>query len=143
MSRESLEADEFIGTVKLKSEWKFFVGSLGEWTLDYDAFDPSFHLSSEKNLFRGGLTKIDETNAEKYMEAMQNYELSTNEIQQLIATQGIDEVPLMFVVDFDNRTFVNGYYDYPLEKYVPEGWKSYLGNTYEYVPENVRALWEY
>jgi hypothetical protein len=142
MSNRQLQDDDLIGAVKLQSEWRFFTGFFAEWILDYSAFDPDFNFSPEKHLFRNGLLRVDETNADKFCEAMQPYELSENQLQQIIEADDTQQTPLMFVVDFDNLTFVSSYFDYPIENYVPEGWKAYFGNTYEYVPEKLRALWE-
>ena len=86
--------------------------------------------------------KVDETNAEEFCRVMQPNELSEDELRGLIAKEGVERAEVMFVIDFDYRTYISAYFDYPMEDYAPPGWKSSYGSTLAYLPEQIRTLWQ-
>ncbi|MBD2530317.1 hypothetical protein H6G97_12340 [Nostoc flagelliforme FACHB-838] len=142
MKPEDLDPDDLIGAVKYNSKWRFFGGTVAEWILDYASYDPDFDPSKSDVVFRNNLLKVDETNAVHFLKAMEPYELLVTDLQQLIKQEGANNWPLTTVVDFDKKTYVNGFSEIPLHQYVPTGWTGYEGYTLDYVPENIRAFWQ-
>lgn len=141
MKREDLDPDDLIGAVKHDSNWQFFAGTVAEWILDYATYDPSFDPDKSSVTFRGNLLQVDESNAAQFCEAMKPYELTTLDLQQLVEEEGANNWPLTIVVDFTRRTYVNGFSEIPLHKYIPNTWKGHEGNPLDYVPEDIRSLW--
>jgi len=148
MNRDEILADVeseslLIGAVKWRSRWRYFAGTLGEWTLDYPAYDPSYQPAPGDRSFRGGLLRVDQTNADQFCEVMRPYELRPEEIRSWVKERGAVNVPLMMVVDFDERKFVDGYHEafVPKSEYVPAGWQGIDGDPYDHVPPEVSDLW--
>ncbi|MFN6559704.1 MAG: hypothetical protein RMY28_007840 [Nostoc sp. ChiSLP01] len=142
MKLQDLDPDDLIGAVKFNSKWRFFCGTIAEWILDYASYDPGFDPSKSDVVFRNNLLKVDETNTVHFLKAMEPYELFAKDIQQLIEEEGASNWPLTIVVDFDKKTYVNGFSEITLHQYVPTGWTGYEGNPLNYVPENIRAFWQ-
>lgn len=142
MSTKELDYDELIGAVKHKSQWRFFAGTIAEWNLDYASYDPGYDPSKSSYLFRGGLLTVDETKADAFCIAMSEHELSHDDVRSLVAEKGAEKVPLTVVVNFDEKLFVNGFYDLAIEEYVPTGWRGVFDDPLKYVPDEVRAIWQ-
>jgi hypothetical protein len=138
-----LSDELLIGAVRWRSRWRFFAGTLGEWTLDYAAYDRDYSPPAGDHTFRGGLLQVDQSNADEFCTAMEPWELSRDQIRAWVKEYGARNVPLMMVVDFDTLTFVDGYHEafVPKSQYVPAGWRGIDGDPYEYVPSDVCELW--
>jgi len=141
MNSKELQQDELLGAVRLESKWRFFAGTLAEWILDYVSYDPNYDPAKWAYVYRNNLLRVDETLASEFCDAMKEHEFLPDDIRRLVDEKGADKIPLVVVVDFDNRIFVNGFYDIALEEYAPKWWTKYFGNPYEYVPQEVRSLW--
>ena len=131
-----------IGAVKNHFQWRFFAGTIAEWILDYSSYDPSYDPKKSRAVFRNNLLQVNEGNADAFCNSMETHELFSEDILNLVSDATEDEATLTVVVDFDNTTLVNGFYDIPIEDYVPNNWTSYFGNPLEYVPEEIRFLWK-
>ena len=138
-----LSAHLLIGAVKWRSRWRYFAGTLGEWTLDYRAYDPSYSPSVGDKSFRGGLICVDQSNADEFCVVMEPWELAPAEISVWVKQHGCDAVPLVMVVDFDKRFFVHGYSEpvEPKSDYLPNGWQGVEDAPYNHVPDAVSAPW--
>src|SRR5689334_7558961 len=108
---EVLTDSFLLGAVRLNERWRVYAGTLAEWTLDYPSYDPDNEPRSEEDRmsFRNGLWYVDENNAEEFCEAMQAYEIPLGVLRHWIAQKEANAVPLLMLVDFDNRLFVHGY----------------------------------
>jgi hypothetical protein len=138
-----LSAHLLIGAVKWRSRWRYFAGTLGEWALDYPAYDPAYRPSPGDATFRGGLLRVDQSNADEFCAVMKPYELGTGTIARWVKQHGCDAVPLVMMADFDARFFVHGYTEpvEPRSNYLPAGWDGVEGDPYEHVPPEVSAPW--
>jgi hypothetical protein len=65
------------------------------------------------------------------------FEVPDKDGQSLYSKPSLD-----FVVDFDDRLFVNGWRELviPFHKLIPEGWKGIKGYPYEYIPSDLKEL---
>ena len=136
----AVDIDDIIGAVRLSSRWRFYAGTVAEWILDYRSYDPS-DPSKWEHPFRNGLLVVDSSNSEAFCQAMQAYQLSEDDIRELVRLRGGNNFPLGVVVNFDEKLYVNGYSEIPLHEYVPDGWIGVEGNPYDYVPAEVRSFW--
>jgi hypothetical protein len=143
MIEQDLQQDELIGVVRNHSQWRFFAGTLAEWILDYTSYDPSYDPSKWSYVYRGNLLKVDEHVADEFCRVMEVREFFPIDIQRLVKNHGSDKIPLTILVDFDERVFINGFYDLAIENYAPAGWKAYFGSPLDYVPEEIRSLWKH
>lgn len=138
-----ISIDDYIGAVRLKSKWRFFYNMLSMWILDYASYRVGYDPSDPKYKgWRKGLLRVDETNAEEYCEAMKSQEILPNQVPHVVKDTFPRQEPLTFVVNFDERLFVNGWHDnIPIHEYVPKGWTALEEDPYEYVPPEIRVLW--
>ena len=138
-----LSSHLLIGAVKWRSRWRYFAGTLGEWTLDYRAYDPSYTPPAGDKSFRGGLMCVDQSNADEFCAVMEPWELAPGEIADWVKHHGSESVPLVMVVDFDERLFVHGYSESvePKSTYLPKGWQGIEDDPYKHVPSQVAAPW--
>jgi hypothetical protein len=140
---ESLSSVALLGAVHLHGQWRMYAGTLGEWTLDYPAYDPSWKPSEEERMqFRNGLLRVDNDNAAEFCEALQEYEVKPEVLQNWMVNED-GGVPLFIVVDFDKRLFVYGYTEpiEPKSDYVPAGWTGIEDDPLNYVPLEISRLW--
>jgi hypothetical protein len=143
MLNNVLSAHLLIGAVKWRSRWHYFAGTLGEWTFDYPAYDPSYRPPPGDKTFRGGLLQVDQSNADEFCAVMKPYELNPETIARWVKQHGRGDVPLVMVADFDDRLFVHGY-DEPVEpksNYLPTGWRGIEDDPYGHVPPEISAPW--
>lgn len=134
-----------LGGVRSHGQWRVYAGTLGEWTLDYIAYEPEaeFVPLEEIKHFRNGLLRIDENNAEAFCFAMQSREVPLDVLKQWVEMSGVSQVQILMMVDFDNCLFVHGYSE-PIEpkgNYIPSHWKGIVGNPLDYLPEEISSLW--
>ncbi len=137
---EDILHDELlIGAVRLRSRWRLFAGTLGEWTLDYAAYEPGCNEVPKD--FRGGLLRVDVDNADAFCAAMEPFELQPEQLLAWIAEHGPQALRLTMVVDFDRRTFVHGYLEpvEPKSNYVPAGWTGIEDDPLKHVPQEIAA----
>lgn len=137
-----MHVDDLIGITKYSSHWQLFAGTVAEWILDYTSYDPTFSPSGSDVVFRGNLLLVTENNASDFLAAMEPYRLSSEELRAFFKTANCCNWPLVAMVDFDAKFYVNGFSEMPLHRYVPTGWKSIEGNPLEYVPEELRSIWK-
>jgi hypothetical protein len=142
MKLEDIDSDDLIGAVKYKANWRFFICTVAEWILDYSTYDPSFSPSHSKVVFRNNLLKVDEVNVSQFLEAIQEYEISYSELEELIKKNNINDWPLQIVVDFDEMIYINGFSEIGLHEYIPSHWRGFEGLPLEFVPENIKKLWK-
>lgn len=141
MDVNDLHPDDLIGAVHHQGNWRLFSGTVAEWILDYPRYDPGFKSVQGEAVFRNNLLRVDETNAAEFCEAMEPYELFAEDVRRLVETGEAVNWPLMVVINFDNKVFVNGFSEVPIHEYVPAGWTAYEDIASEHVPESIRALW--
>ena len=138
-----LSANLLIGAVKWQSRWRYFAGTLEEWTFDYATYDPSYRPSPDDKSFRGGLLLVDQSNADAFCAVMKPYELESPTVARWVKEHGPDAVPLVMVADFDNRSFIHGYTE-PVEarsNYLAPGWRGLEDDPYKHVPREISAPW--
>lgn len=138
---KKLADNELLGAVVFENNWRFFSGTIGEWIMDYKAYDPSYDAKKWPDVFRNNLLQVDESNASQFCEAMKAYELTIDDVKELISENGPDKVPLTILINFDTLVYVNGYYDLLLEDYIPKNWKGIMDDPLKYVPEFIKSIW--
>ncbi|MBL8160968.1 MAG: hypothetical protein JNJ61_03215 [Anaerolineae bacterium] len=132
--------EHFIGAVKLHGEWRFFHHLLIAWILNYRDYDDTY-IPTESD-WRYELMKVDEKNAEAYVLFMAKNELPIAQIPFVRLGDFPMQAPLTFVVNFDERLFVNGWHDnIPIHEYIPQGWRGIEDNPYDHIPSDLSLLW--
>ena len=116
----------------MNGTWKLFAGTIGEWILDYKTYDPQYDPSKWKHVYRNNLLSVNENNAQEFCDAMQEFEVTLEDVD--ISRKGNPLLSISVLVDFDAKTYVNGYSDFLLEKYVPLNWKVIVDDPLKFVP---------
>jgi hypothetical protein len=138
---------DYVGAVKFQGRWRIYYSVLAMWVLDYTKYDPDYDPEETIGRWRADLLVVDNNNAEQYCQAMNElsledfrrtlFEVPDKDGQSLYSKPSLD-----FVVDFDDRLFVNGWRELviPFHKLIPEGWKGIKGYPYEYIPSDLKEL---
>lgn len=142
MHPDSLKPNDLIGVTRYNSRWRLFAGTVAEWILDYATYDPGFDPSGSETVFRGNLLTVNEENVDQFHDAMEPYELQPSELELFMQKVGRYNWPLTVVVDFDNQFYVNGFSEISLHEYLPPGWKGIEGPPLDFVPAEIRQIWD-
>jgi hypothetical protein len=124
------DEEEWAGVAIHQGQPYLITGMLAEFILDYRAYDPQFSASGGAAEFRGGVLTATSHDAVPFLRAMKARTLTPQEADSL-AHSGTDAPELLAFMDFDARRYVHSYYDLPLERYVPKGWRGALGDPRE------------
>jgi hypothetical protein len=119
------EVEEWLGVVRYQGELYLVKGILAELILDYLAWDPAFSEDDGVAEFRNGLLTVTDENAPQFLQALAARRLAPAEVAALLRPTTPE---LLVFMDFDARRYIHSYYDLPLEKYVPKGWRGHLGD---------------
>ncbi len=142
MNIDYIDPDDLIGAVRYKSKWSIFACTLAEWILDYATYDPGFDSSKSSVEFRNNLLRVDETNAVYFLEAIQEYELTISNIEELFQKDGANNWPLTIVINFDQKEYINGFSEISIHKYIPDSWNGFEGDPLNFLPSYIRQLWD-
>jgi hypothetical protein len=135
-----IDIDEYIGAVKLNSLWRFFYDILSMWIFDYASYHPDYSPTPQG--WRANLLRVNEANAKEYCSALANHELHPEQIPHVEKQSFVGQEPLMFVANFDEKLFINGWRDnIAIHEYAPQGWTAVEDDPYKYIPSEYRALW--
>jgi hypothetical protein len=132
-----------IGAVRHQSSWKIFQAPTASWALNYLLYNPRLSSFIDRNVqevTQSNLLEVDETNAANFLTALETYEIFPDQIRDFLE-EGYDD-ELSVVIDFDNKTYINTYPEVPLQNYIPSHWTVYQGSPLDYVPDEIRAIWE-
>jgi hypothetical protein len=98
MNLDELDLDDLLGIIKYQSQWRFFVCTVVEWILDYARYDPSCITSQNSVLFRNGLLEVNDRNFSDFLNAIQRYELSYQEVRELLQREDANHWSLQIVI---------------------------------------------
>ena len=138
---EKINHDFVTGIVRFNETFHFFFMPPIYWVTDSDYYDPEY---SEGNVsdkaFRGGVGKIDVSNANLYLSSINEDSIDANWIRENLAIHGENILPV-FYVDIDNYVFVSRFYDLDYEEHVAPKWKGVYDNPLNYLPDNIKQIW--
>ena len=136
MTMRKIDINEFIGAVKIRSKWRFFIGYPIEWVMDFQSYEPSYDPNNGKYIYRNNLLLVNENNADEFCVAMKENELTPNDAVDILNDIDYEFEGITFLIDFDNKFYVNGFFDLPFEDYIPNEWTSIFGDPEEYIPKS-------
>jgi hypothetical protein len=139
----NFDEPKVIGAVRYQSKWRIFEPPVHSWVLNYCLYNPKLTALIDPNVHevtQNNLLEVDETNAENFLTAIETYETFPDQIRDFLEAGYDDE--LSVVIDFDNKVYNNNYPEIPLQNYIPSHWTVYQGSPLDYVPDDIRAIWE-
>ena len=138
MRIDAVDVDDLIGAVRVDGVWRFYATDLAHWILDYKRYDPSAEAAG----YRGRALVADVGARYAYLEVMSEFELDAADLASGIQKDGSLGWRLEIVVDFDERLYVNGWFDnIALHEYVPAGWKGIQNFPLDFVPDQIADMW--
>ncbi|MBL8164163.1 MAG: hypothetical protein JNJ61_19405 [Anaerolineae bacterium] len=136
----SIYSEHYIGAVRFHGDWRVFHELLSMWILDYRSYDDTF--APKEGEWRYNLMIVDQNNAEAYIESMAKNEILVTQIPHIRLGDFPGQAQLTFVVNFDEKLFINGWHDnIPIHEYVPQDWTGIEATPYDYIPSDLRLLW--
>lgn len=139
---EGLDQGYELGCIHYKGEYSFYMNPSAWFVMDYARYDPE--ATNDKNLadyFRDGILVVDDSTAEAYLKSMQPDAISMDELRVEVLEHK-DSLQPIFLIDFDNHRYVSWYFDVDYEKYIPSGWEGVFESPLNYLPDEVRKIWE-
>jgi hypothetical protein len=131
-----IPADEYVGVVVKGGVRRYFFNILSMWILDYASYYPDYDPLDPRfggGEWRKGLLRVNSDNADAYIDALSNQEIPNNMLDAITSEYG-GGVTITFIVNFDEKLFVNGWHDnIPLHEYVPSGWRGVEDDPYLYL----------
>jgi hypothetical protein len=134
-----------IGAVKHQANWQLFDAPIASWVLNYLLYNPNLSSLIDRNVrkvVQNNLLEVDERNAEEFLTAIETYKTDPTEIQEYILAGYVEGSQLGVVIDFDNKVYINGYSETPLQEYIPAHWTGYEGSPLDYVPDSIKSIWK-
>jgi hypothetical protein len=138
-----LDWDESLAAVKFKGRWRFFHDVDSMFLLDYSPYD-SDYAPKQPGDFRYGTLVVDENNAEQWMDSLAG-EIAAEQIPNTFLKGTAHRAKLTFVIDFDQKMWVGSMWhndQSALDDYQPEDWTAGEDDVYNYVPPEIRQLWD-
>ncbi len=113
------------------------------WILNYAKYDPSFNARAENSDFRKNILNVSDGEIDNYIQAIQEDRVNLDDLKHALSTSQ-ENINLSVFIDFDERLFINGFFDnVEPEEYLPDDhWKGKLGYPIEYLPENLKQVFE-
>ena len=139
LKASDVDIDDIVGVVLYKGDWRIFAALVVDWVLCYSSYNPARASAAKESDFRQGVVDVTDENVEQYLRYLSQYEVPHTEVQK--AAQAGRAWPLEIIVDFDTKTFVNGFREIRLDLHVPPEWEAYEDDPYKYVPKEIKDLW--
>lgn len=139
---EKIEANYLLGVVQYGDNIRFYMNPIAYWIMDSKAYDPTYNpANSPGAIFRDGIFTVDESNVKQFLRAIEPDHISLDTIKDNLPSLE-EELTLYFLIDFDNKIFVNAYADVEIERYVPASWEGILDYPLNYLPDEIKQIWE-
>ncbi|GAA4457589.1 hypothetical protein [Rurimicrobium arvi] len=127
---------------KLDNRYNWFCSDKVFWIMDYVKYTHQFDPTDNDYSERFDIGILDEKTAAHFLENMEEYSCSIEELKSLFAASlpltSFDEAYHLFpklFVDFDSKKLLSVYSEaLMLENYAPEGWSSKYGTFTDDIP---------
>lgn len=130
--KQRLEEDYILGCIRYKNEHQFFIMPVAWWVLDYPKYSPSILIQDIYN-FRNGVYIVKDNRIVDYLNSIAEDKISLSEVKNIMENFDEEYSRITFFIDFDNKQFINGFFDIEIEEYLPdEGWTG----KFDYEPIN-------
>lgn len=137
-----LQEDHLLGVVKIGGGFIFFLQPVACWIMNQKKYDPDFRPEDWLNLvFRNNIYEVNSENSSEFLEAMSDGKIDVSEIEEYLNSSDKQQMPLLFLIDFDNMNFVSAFYDIEVETYIPDDWTGKSDNPLKFLPENYSKIW--
>jgi hypothetical protein len=142
---ERILENYILGCIKYKGNYSFYLMPIAWWILNYAKYSPSILENKERVAnFRNGILVVDKENIKLYLKNIEEDKLTdkelmeiSNEINRKYPEEGYSY--LNFFIDFDNKEYINGFYDIEMEDYLPDDtWNGKFDEPLKYLPSELR-----
>lgn len=134
--------NQILGMITLNGVTSFYLGEPAEWVMDYQKYDPTYNPQDWNYIFRGNILYVDENNAQSFIDTMGEYQLKEDEIESFLQEFDDEDIRPLVLIDFDQKNFVNNFYDISFEKYIPRHWKGIFDDPLKYVDKRFIKSWK-
>lgn len=136
-----IASGELPGVVRVDGEFHYLLLFVAEWILDYDAYDPSHPTGADENgHFRNGLWVVGPGDGRRFLAAVDEFEVASDQLDALSAVNGLRSRPQVFI-DFDTGRQVSWFYDIAVETYAGAGWDARFGDPVPLLPTETQERW--
>jgi hypothetical protein len=138
-----LEDNYILGCVRYHGEYGLYLMPLAWWILNYAKYDPSFNPTEENSDFRKNILNVSDGEIDNFIQAIQEDRINLDDLMHALSASP-ENMNLSFFIDFDEKLFINGYFDnVEPEEYLPDDhWTGKLGYPIEYLPEDLKQVFK-
>lgn len=138
-----VEENYLFGAIKYNNLLNIYLMPMAWWVLNYSKYNPSYKAKDGGVIFRDNIDNVTDDKIDNFMKSIDVDKVSLDEVRSTLKFVEEEFVAFYFFIDFDNKIFINGVYDIELERYLPdETWKGRYANPLNYVPEEVKVIFE-
>lgn len=113
------------------------------WILNHKKYDPDYDPAKWESVFRDNILNVTDDKIEAYLSSIKEDKLNLKDTGSVIMKVPIELRQAYFFVDFDTKTFINGFFDIEVEEYLPDQhWKGEAGNPVNYFPGELKRIIE-
>ena len=117
---QKLGNDYLLGCIKYNQVYKFYLMPVASWILNYKQYDPLYNPVQWEFVFRDNILNVTDENVSNFLMAIKQYVLDLEYLKAAWNEIPTDLKYLYFLIDFDNKLFVNAFPEIELEKYLPD-----------------------
>jgi hypothetical protein len=120
---ENVDRNDMFAAVRLDGQLRFYVAYQPIWIMNYTSYSGGGSENDPDDwMFRNNMCVVDDSNAHQFVDAIQEYEVGSSDIQAILDRELISVIRLPVLFDFDARLYVDGTFGDELCRFVPPGW---------------------
>jgi hypothetical protein len=139
--KQRFENNYLLGCIRHKGEYSIYLMPIAWWILNYKKYDPTYNPADWKDVYRDNILNVSDGVVDDFMKSIEEDKVIFNEFGTTIDDIPIKYRHIHFFIDFDNKLFVNGFYDnIELEEYLPDrNWVGRIDDPNNYLPNDLKS----
>jgi hypothetical protein len=150
------ENNYLLGCIKYNDQYTLYLMPIAWWILNYEKYDPEYPskrksvsyesgygISKPEPVFRDNVLNVTDERIEGYLSSIKDDKLIFEDLKFILKDVSEEYRQVYFFIDFDNKIFINGFFDIGVEEYLPDlTWKGEAGEPINYLPSEWRRFVE-
>ncbi len=156
--KQRFENNYLLGCIKHLGQYELYLMPIAWWILNHEKYDPEYHSkrksvsfetgygpSKPEPIFRDNILNVTDERIEDYLSSIKEDKLIFEDLKSILTDISEEYRQIYFFIDFDNKVFINGFFDIEVEDCLPDQiWKGEAGEPVNYLPLDLKKnieLW--
>jgi hypothetical protein len=141
--KKRFENNYLLGCIKYLGRYELYLMPIAYWILNYKKYDPEYDPAKWESVFRDNILNVTDGEITGYLNSITGDKLNLEDMESIMKDGSPEYRQLYFFINFDNKKFVNGFYDIEVEEYLPDqNWDGESGNPIDYLPNELKRVVE-